>query len=46
MLIHLLEVSDEPGRDPLHDYDVLQEELRRYDPELASKPLTVALGKP
>ena len=45
VLIHLLEVSDEPGRDPLHDYDVLQEELRRYDPELSSKPQLVALGK-
>lgn len=45
VLIHLLEVSDEPGRDPLHDYDVLNEELRRYDGELAQKPQLVALGK-
>lgn len=45
VLIHLLEVSDEPGRDPLHDFDVLNEELRRYDPELASRPQLVALSK-
>ncbi|TXH25210.1 MAG: GTPase ObgE, partial [Elusimicrobia bacterium] len=42
MLIHLLEVPEEPGRDPLHDYDVLNDELRRYDPELAERPQLVA----
>jgi len=45
VLIHLLEVTEEPGRDPLHDFDVLNEELRRYDPELAARPQLVALTK-
>lgn len=45
VLIHLLEVAYEPGRDPLRDYDVLNEELRRYDAELAQRPQLVTLGK-
>jgi GTPase len=45
VLIHLLEVTEEPGRDPIHDFDVLTDELRRYDPELATRPQLVALAK-
>jgi GTP-binding protein len=45
VLLHLIEVSAEPGRDPLHDYDVINRELQRYSPELAKRPQIVALGK-
>jgi len=45
VLIHLLEVSYEPGREPLRDYDTLNEELRRFDPELAARPQLVTLAK-
>ncbi len=45
VLIHLLEVTDEPDRDPLRDYAVLHEELRRYDSALAERPQIVALAK-
>jgi GTP-binding protein len=45
VLIHLVELSAEPGRDPLHDYDVINTELERYDPELAARPQLVALSK-
>ena len=45
VLLHLMEVSAEPGRDPLHDYDVINRELQRYSPELAKRPQVVALSK-
>lgn len=45
VLVHLMEVSAEPGRDPLHDYDVINHELRRYSPEIAARPQIVALSK-
>ena len=38
-------MSAEPGRDPLHDYDVINRELQRYSPELATRPQIVALSK-
>jgi GTPase len=45
VLLHLIEVSAEPGRDPLHDYEVIHRELERYSPELAKRPQIVALSK-
>ncbi len=45
VLLHLIELSAEPGRDPLHDYDVINRELERYSPELAKRPQVVALSK-
>jgi GTP-binding protein len=45
VLIHLLELSHDPARSPEHDYDTINEELRRYDPELATRPQIVALTK-
>jgi GTP-binding protein len=45
VLVHLMEVSAEPGRDPMHDYDAINRELERYSPQLAERPQIVALGK-
>jgi GTPase len=45
VLVHLIELNQEPGRDPLHDYDVITRELRQYSPELAERPQLVALTK-
>ena len=46
VLIHLIELAaDQPGREPLHDYDVIQRELARYDAALAERPQLVALAK-
>lgn len=49
-LLHVIEVTpqleDVPdGRDPIRDFEVLQEELERFSPSLASRPVIVALGK-
>jgi len=44
-LLHLLEVSAEPGRDPERDFDAINRELAQYDPQLATRPQVVALNK-
>ena len=45
VLIHLLELSYDPDRNPEHDYDVLCAELKRYDAQLATRPQLVTLAK-
>ncbi len=46
VLIHLIDMGAEgEGRAPLHDFDVLNAELAKYSPELASKPQVVAANK-
>jgi GTPase len=45
VLIHLIELSSDPGRDPLRDYDAIRGELARYGEGLASRPEVVALNK-
>jgi GTP-binding protein len=45
VLLHLVELSPEPGREPLRDFDVINAELGRYDPALAARPQVVALTK-
>src|SRR5260370_32329965 len=47
VLVHLMELTP-PGddeRDPLRDFDVINRELERYDPELARRPQVIALSK-
>ncbi len=49
VLLHLLEFSDNPERDPIRDYEALQRELELYDAEhgsqIAQTPTIVALNK-
>lgn len=45
LLIHVLDVSGMTGRDPLHDYEVLNRELQLYHASLAALPAVVALNK-
>ncbi|HYO60175.1 GTPase ObgE [Archangium sp.] len=46
VLIHLLDMGAEgEGREPLRDFDVLNEELRKYSEELSRKPQVVAANK-
>ena len=44
-LVHLVDVSGASGRDPVEDFDTIQEELRRFNPEVAAKPQIVAANK-
>lgn len=45
VLLHLVTVSDEPGRDPLDDVQTLDEELKAFSPELSARPQLVALAQ-
>lgn len=45
VLLHLVTVTDEPGRDPLADYDQLRHELGQFNPEMLRRPEVVALTK-
>jgi GTPase len=45
VLVHLVDVSGASGRDPVEDFDTIQEELRLFDPELAAKGQIVAANK-
>src|SRR5678816_2885469 len=41
VLLHLVDVSSESGRDPVTDLDTLRRELELFQPSLAAKPLIV-----
>ena len=45
VLIHLVDVSSESGRDPVEDFDTIRSELELYNPELLEKPQLVAANK-
>lgn len=45
ILVLILDMAGEDGRDPLDDYLKLREELRLYDPEVAAKPHLVVANK-
>lgn len=46
VLIHVLDASGGlEGRDPMVDFETINNELRSYDPELARRPMLVALNK-
>src|SRR5688572_26558676 len=45
VLIHLVDVSSESGRDPVEDFDTIRRELRRFDEQVAAKPQIVVATK-
>ncbi|MTI84796.1 MAG: GTPase ObgE [Firmicutes bacterium] len=45
LLVHVIDVSGSEGRDPLDDFVKINNELRRYSPELAKRPQVVAANK-
>jgi len=45
LLLHMLDLSPDSGRDPVHDFDVINNELALSDPALAAKPQIVAANK-
>lgn len=45
LLVHLLDISEGPSRDPVHDFHALNEELKAYQASLEKKPQIVALNK-
>ena len=45
VLIHVVDVSGASGRDPVNDFNVIVNELRMFDPNVASKPQIVVANK-
>jgi GTP-binding protein len=45
LILHVIDISTETGRDPLKGFDQINEELSQYDPALAGRPQIVALNK-
>ena len=43
VLVHLVDLSSESGRDPVDDFEIIRKELKSYSPEVFAKPqITVA----
>ncbi|QIK57484.1 GTPase ObgE [Erysipelothrix sp. HDW6A] len=45
VLIHVVDMGAEDGRDPLEDYEQILHELSRYDEKLMKKPMVVVANK-
>lgn len=45
LLVHLVDVSGSEGRDPVEDFDTINNELQQYSPELASRAQIVVGNK-
>lgn len=45
ILIHVVDVSGIEGRNPIEDFDIINEELSKYDMELEDRPQIVAANK-
>lgn len=45
LLIHVVDVAGSEGRDPKEDFAVINRELRRFNAELADRPMLVAGNK-
>ncbi len=44
-LLHLVDVSSISGRDAVEDYEIINRELKNYNPELANRPQIVVATK-
>ena len=45
VLVHIVDISGIEGRDPIDDFEKINEELRLYNEKLASRPLIVVANK-
>lgn len=45
MLVHIVDVAGSEGRDPKQDFRIINEELAKFNPELAQRPMLVAGNK-
>jgi GTP-binding protein len=45
LLLHMVDIAAVEGRDPICDFETIDEELRLYSPELAKKPQIVVANK-
>lgn len=45
LLIHVVDIAETEGRDAINDFDVINRELKLYNPELAKRPQIIAANK-
>lgn len=45
LILHIVDVSGSEGRDPIADYETIQQELERFNADLAARPQIVAANK-
>src|SRR5579883_1742223 len=45
LLVHLVDVSEASGRDPVRDFETVMEELASFSEDLVKKPMLVAASK-
>ena len=45
LLVHIVDVSGSEDRDPVEDFEKINQELEQYSPELAQRPMLVAANK-
>lgn len=45
LLVHLVDVSEGSGRDPVHDFETVMEELASFSEDLVKKPMIVVASK-
>ena len=45
LLVHIVDVSGSEDRDPKEDFRIINEELKKFNPELAERPMLVAGNK-
>ena len=45
MLLHIIDAAGSEGRDPKEDFRIINEELRKFNPDLANRPMLVAGNK-
>lgn len=45
LLVHIVDISGSEGRDPVEDFETINEELTKFNSELAERPMIVAGNK-
>ncbi len=45
LLVHILDAAGSEGRDPIEDFEIINAELAKFDPELAERPQIVVANK-
>src|SRR5205814_5231608 len=45
LILHLVDVSSQSGRDPVSDYEIINRELANYDADLATRPQIIVATK-
>jgi len=45
LLVHMVDVAGSEGRDPIEDFETINRELEKFNPQLAARPMVVAGNK-